>query len=268
MRPDRISSGFLACIQVKAMYRKTHYLRQQQSFRIGIVVMMILSSIMSLKGFAAQPTATIVSLTGTVQTIFQNGEVMVATVGLSLQTGDIIETQNGSEIVLEFSDGSQLEISENTRLDLADLLEDVGTGARTSVIKLAWGKLRAILSPGHQEEGSAFSVETPNSLVGVKFSQPIITVAYDLETDTTTIDAETVDVVVTNLRTQRTELLLRGQRGIVRKDSILFDGGQQPSTSSKEPQQRPQEGVPPQPPVSGFLWGKGIPATAVITGRV
>lgn len=244
------------------IYKK--YLRQQ-SFRTGIMIVMLMSSMLSPKSVAAQPTATIVSQTGTVQAIFQSGEVIVATVGLSLQAGDFLETQSGAEVVLEFSDGSQLEISENTKLNLADLLEDADTGARTSFIKLAWGKFRAILSPGHQEEGSAFSVETPNSLVGFKFSQPIITVAYDPETDTTTIDAETVDVVVTNLRTQRTQLLLRGQRGIVRKDSISLDVGQMPSSSPKEPQQQNQGETLPQPPASPENQGPPSPQNVPIS---
>ncbi len=235
------------------MNRPTQYLRQQHFGRIGCVLIILLSLIASPKSVAAQPTATIVSLTGTVQAIFQSGEALIATTGLSLQAGDIVETQSGAEVVLEFSDGSQLQLSENTRLNLADLLENADTGARTSVIKLAWGKFRAILSPGHQEEGSAFSVETPNSLVGVKFSQPVITVGYDPDTDTTTIDAETVDVVLTNLRTQRTQLLLRGQRGVVRKDGISLGGGQKSSSSSQESQPRNQDGQAPlpenQPPV-------------------
>jgi hypothetical protein len=120
---------------------------------------------------------------------------------------------------------------------------------------LAWGKFRAVLSPGHQREGSAFSVETPNTLAGVKFSQPVIEVGYDPETDTTTIDAQTVDVIVTNLRTQRTELVLSGRRAVIQKDSISLNVGQQSSSPSNKsqlsPQPQPEEAPLPQLPQEG-----------------
>ena len=117
-----------------------------------MISILLFGGMASSKSLAAQPTATIISLTGTVQAIFQSGDVVVATVDLSLQAGDVLETQSGAEVVLEFSDGSQIQISENTRLNLADLLEDADTGARTSILKLAWGKFRAILSPGHSSK--------------------------------------------------------------------------------------------------------------------
>jgi hypothetical protein len=161
---------------------------------------------------------------------------------------------SGAEVVLALSDGSELQLEEETSLDIAVLVEEADTGARTSRIKLLWGQVRAMLSPGHQKEGSSFDVETPNALVGVKFSQPVIEVGYDPETDTTTVDAQTVDVVVTNLKTQRIELIRKGQRGLVRDRSILLQDRDSPSGSPAEatqvPQQQPdspemQENMPP-----------------------
>ena len=165
---------------------------------------------------AQQPTATISAL---------SGEVVVsgttpATVGMVLQAGDSIQTQVGASVVLVLSDGSRLELGEDTTIDIAQLIQDPTTGARVSLVKLAWGRLRAFLSSEHQKAGSSFEVGTPNAVVGVKFSEPDIEVIYDPDTNTTMVFAYTVDVVVTNLITGETKLITRGNQGIVQGNQI------------------------------------------------
>jgi len=75
--------------------------------------------------------------------------------------------------------------------------------------------MQATLSAGHQKEGSAFTIETPNTLVGVKFSHPIVEVSYNPSTNMTIVDAHTVDVVVTNLQTLRELIVPKGHRAVV-----------------------------------------------------
>jgi hypothetical protein len=69
-----------------------------------------------------------------------------------------------------------IQLSQNTKIDLALLLQSPETGARQSRLKLLYGKIKLFLSPGHQKEGSAFVTETPNAQIGVKFSQPNVEV--------------------------------------------------------------------------------------------
>ena len=50
----------------------------------------------------------------------------------------------------------------------------------TSCLKLSWGWVRAKLSPDYNKNTDAkFEIETPNALVGVKFSPPDTRVSYD-----------------------------------------------------------------------------------------
>jgi hypothetical protein len=205
-------------------------------------------SFFGIASSAEQPTATISSLNGSVQVTLQGKEAVAAAVGMALRSGDTIQTLSGAGVVLALSEGSELQLGENTNLDIATLAQEPATGARTSRIKLLWGRIRAVLSPGHQHEGSSFSVETPNALAGVKFSHPIIEVGYDPITDTTTIDAQTVDVIVTNLKTQRFELIRKGQRGIVRKDTLLSTLSPREAGSLNGQPIPPQGNVPEQLP--------------------
>jgi len=170
---------------------------------------------------AQQPTATISALKGNVLVSIQGKESVTATVDTVLQAGDVIETKADAEVLLTLSDGSTLDLGENTKLDMSVLAQEPQSKARVSRLKLLWGKIRATLSPGHQKEGSSFDVETPNALVGVKFSKPDVEVIYDPETETTYIMLYTVEGIVTNLLTRETKRVPRGGRAIVRAESII-----------------------------------------------
>jgi hypothetical protein len=188
-------------------------------FICTVVSVCILWCLPSLSS-AQQPTATITSFSGTVHVSIQGNESVVATVGRILNRGDTIQTQTGANVVLTLSDGSELRIGEETNLDVA-VLSQQSTGARVSRLKLAWGRMRAFLSPRHQKEGSSFDVETPNAVVGVKFSEPDIEVIYDPETRSTIVRAYTVAVSVTNLVTKEVRLVPKGHQAIV-QDEFLW----------------------------------------------
>jgi hypothetical protein len=180
------------------MYQNPLHLRVS-SFRsrilAGIMLATFLFSFVPSVSLAQQPTATISALNGTV---LVNGQATET--GTILSAGDRIETQAGASALLDLSDGSQLELGEQTQLDIA-VLAQTGTGARVSRVKVAWGWLRAKLSPGHQSEGSSFDMETPNALVGVKFSQPDVEIRYDPAKQETIALARTVALVAKNLLT-------------------------------------------------------------------
>jgi hypothetical protein len=168
---------------------------------------------------AQQPTATINALSGDVLVSGQT-----ATVGTVLQAGDTIQTQAGASVVLELSDGSEIQLGENTQINIDDLTQ-TATGARISRVKLLWGRVWTMLSPQHQLEGSAFDIETPNALVGVKFSQPDVEVSYDLEKEETVAFAYTVALMATNLLTGETMLVPVGSTVIITGMTIKVIAG-------------------------------------------
>jgi hypothetical protein len=166
-----------------------------------------------------QPTATISALSGAV---LVNGQE--AGEGIVMSAGDIIESQAGASVVLELSDGSLLELGENTKLNIAELSQ-TATGARVSHVKMMWGWLRAKLSPGHQQAGAAFHIETPNALVGVKFSQPDVKVSYDPTKKETVALALTVALAVKNLLTDEEKIVPIGSIAIITALGIKVIGG-------------------------------------------
>ena len=166
------------------------------------------------------PTVTVSFFSGQVMVSVQGQAPKVAAVGDVLRAGDKIVTLVGAEVVLTLTEGSELHLGEKTKIDIAELTQS-RNGARQSNVKLLNGRVRAFLTPGHQEKGSAFTIETPNTTAGVKFSRPVLEITYDPTTDTTTIDAYTVDVIITNLRSMRVEQIHSGQRAVIQAGEPL-----------------------------------------------
>lgn len=186
---------------------------------VWLTLIVFCLSFVPSSSLAQQPTATINTLNGTA---LVNGQA--ANAGMILNAGDVIETQSGASVILELSDGSQLEVGENTRLDLAELSQ-TASGARVSRVKLVWGWLRARLSPGHQAGGSAFDIETPNALIGVKFSQPDVEVSYDLEKHETVGLARTMALSAKNLMTNEEIIVPVGSTVIITDTTIKIIAG-------------------------------------------
>jgi len=169
---------------------------------------------------AQRPTATITALSGEALVFIQGGSPVPGSVDAVLHAGDTIRTHAGTTVVLELSDGSALILGENTNLDISELAEDPQTGARTSRLKLLWGKMRSLVSSGHQVPGSSFNIETPNALAGVKFSEPDSEVLYDPTMSTTTVIPHKFDVVVTNRVTNDSVRIPEGYIGIIHERGI------------------------------------------------
>jgi len=224
---------------------------------------------------AQQPTATIAVLKGSVDVLSQGKPVTAAARGMVLSQADSLQLHDGANVVLELSDGSTLELGENTYITVAELTQDMQTGARKSLIKLLWGRIRSKLSQGHQAPGSSYEVQTPNALVGVKFSQPDSEVRYDPESQETTAIAYRYELILTELATGSTLFIAQGSSGIVGKSGLQFiDHLLQTSTPPSQPAETPSAETPseavqgvettPQTPPS-----QGLSTTAIIgTGVV
>lgn len=187
---------------------------------IWLLLVVFVFSCMPAVSLAQQPTATIPILIGIV---LVNGQEIVGN-DTVLNAGDVIETRAGAWVVLELSDGSRLELGENTKLDLAELSQ-TATGARVSRVKLLWGRIRAALSAGHQQTGSSFDIFTPNALIGVKFSQPNVEVSYDPARQETVALALTVALAVKNLITDEEKLVPIGSMAIITAVGIKIMAG-------------------------------------------
>ena len=194
----------------KTIVSEREYLRMY--FLISLLMFMMT---WGAPAFAQQPTATVLHLVGEASISDQGGLSVTATVGMVLSQGDQIQTYAGARAVLELSDGSEIALGENTNISISELSRYEYTGARKSRIKLWWGRVRSFLSPGHQAPGSSYEVQTPNALVGVKFSEPDTEVIFDPQENKTIALAHRFDLTLTSLVNGTSILIKSGQSGIV-----------------------------------------------------
>ena len=153
----------------------------------------------------------------------------------------MIETLAVSSVGLRFSDGSELRLGQNSKVDFAALTQVPATKARESRVKLWYGSLRAWIAPEHQTTGSSFEVDTPNALAGVKFSQPVIEVSYDPSTKTSLFKAYTVALIVRNSVTGEHKQIPQGLQVVVRDESTVT----MPLPAQQIPS--PQDDIPEAP---------------------
>ena len=193
-----------------------------QTIRYRMILPLGIGFVLTFAALAAaqQPGAIITALTGTASLSVQ-GRTLDAKIGMTLRPGDAIQTAAGAAATLTLSEGSVINVGENTNLNVDELLQ-TPEGARKSRLKIIWGKIRMFLAPGHQKEGSEFFTETPNTQVGVKFSQPSVEVSYEPETKTTIVRAYTVEVEVVNRVTTTAVRMPKGNQAMIREEFILI----------------------------------------------
>jgi hypothetical protein len=122
-----------------------------------------------------------------------------------------------------------------------------------SRVRLLWGRIRATLSPGHQRQGSNFDVETPNALIGVKFSVPIVEVTYDPAIPRTIAFGDGIDILVTDLVTGVFQLVPANSTAVVDGMGIrVFPGRIDPGNID----------APTRSGISPTVWGIGLVAAA------
>ena len=194
------------CMKFSVLKMKS-FVRHRAILVVGMLGLCLTASFSA----AQQPTATISSLQEEVFLSFQGGTPISGIAGTVLRAGDSVRTYSGAAMLLSLSDGSKLDLGQNTNLTLS-LMEKDPSRVR---LDLQWGRVRSILSPVYQTEGSSFSVQTPNALVDVKSSELDAEVLYDPEIQTTTVLAHEFDLRIINLLTGVELQIPRGHSGII-----------------------------------------------------
>lgn len=167
---------------------------------------------------AQEPTAVIKSLEEEVLVSIQGTTPTFGIAGTVLRAGDVIRTYNEANALLNLSDGSRIELGEQTNITLSVLEQRPQTGGRKTALDVAWGRIRGILSPVYQAQGSTFTIQTPNALISVKSSEADVEVMHEPDTRITTVLAHEFDVRIIHLLTGTSLSLPQGHSVIIREN--------------------------------------------------
>ncbi len=226
---------------------------------LGLLCVLLWSSL----AVAQHPTATITSLTKDVFVSFQGETPVAALAGTLLRQGDSMRTYSEANAMLHLSDGSKLQLKENTNLRIIAMTKEPMTA---SSFKLLWGKFRSILSPLYQKQDSSFTIRTPNAVVNVTSSELDAEVLYEPTTKTTTVLAHEFGVDVRNEITGVSLHLSQGHsaiiyEGIIQEIAEIIDLSQTQATQQEPATLTSLEG-------EVFVSFQGAVSTSAIKGTV
>lgn len=159
--------------------------------RIGIACVLCMFCIAAFGPFKAcraanvKGAAALASLVGDVQVQSGSGAWKAAREGAVLEPGDSVRTAAGSKARLVLEDGALLVVGELSVFSLKSLDTDYSTSMSTSDFTLSSGAVR-VVAEKKLTAGSAFNIETPTAVAGVRGTD------FSVELD----DAETTTVTV------------------------------------------------------------------------
>ncbi|MEW5692291.1 MAG: fibronectin type III domain-containing protein [Candidatus Hydrogenedentota bacterium] len=142
-------------------------MRYRDFFKVLMVLILGVFLIYPITIYAEKYTAKVTDLVGDADYKVKDSEKWESlTNGIELQEGDKVRTKFASKLRLEFADGSEVFVRENSMMDIK-ILKDTKGGDRQKQLKMWIGNVRAKVQP-LPTEGSMFEVATPTSVAGVR----------------------------------------------------------------------------------------------------
>jgi len=121
----------------------------------------------------AQDAGTIAALAGTVE-IGRGGTWTAATVGAAVQAGDSLRTGRPGRLQFVFRDDTVCSLADETELVINEQVFEPDRGALRSLIHLARGKVKALVSEYYSRHGASYQIETVTAVAGVRGTEFVI----------------------------------------------------------------------------------------------
>ncbi|MBX3024810.1 FecR domain-containing protein [bacterium] len=147
-------------------------------FRLALLPFLLCASVA-----VAEDVGSVASVRGEAQ-IGRGGAFTAATVGAGVQLGDELRTGDGQMRVV-FRDDSVVDLTERSSLTVDTQVFDPANSTYTSLLRLAAGKARALVSKVYGAPGSSYEIQTPTAVAGVRGTTFLI--EYDARRDATDV---------------------------------------------------------------------------------
>lgn len=119
------------------------------------------------------------------------GDWQLVVVGSALFAGDRVRTRPTSRLKLVFQDDSLVDVGPGTELLIESQAFDPATRQYRSTLRLAFGKLRALVSEYYSAPRARYEIETPTAVAGVRGTEFVVVYDQTAEhTDIVGIDGE------------------------------------------------------------------------------
>lgn len=132
----------------------------------------------------AEDVGTVAAARGQAE-IGRSGAFSPAAVGAVVQLGDVLRTGADSQLRVVFRDDSVIDLTQNASLTVDTQVYDPGSSRFSTLLRLAAGKARAIVSKAYGASGASYEIQTPTAVAGVRGTEFLI--EYDASRDATDV---------------------------------------------------------------------------------
>ena len=170
--------GLAAPVTILASLREPHH--AQKLLSILVLSILVASTLAGCsQGSPCPSTPTILSITEGDVSVMKAGtdDWIEAELGMFLEVGDTIKTDDNSGAEITFFDGSTIELQAGTEIEIISLDMSCDTGSTTITLEQMIGdtisRVKKILDPA-----SSYEIETPTGVVGVRGSDVRVQVIF------------------------------------------------------------------------------------------
>ncbi|MBF0495582.1 MAG: FecR domain-containing protein, partial [Deltaproteobacteria bacterium] len=151
---------------------------------------------MGLCHAADNPVGEIVLLEGDA-TVRHSGETTAAPIriGAKIFIKDVIKTEPGTKLRIQFVDSSIVSVGENTRLTVTNYLFSPERKVRSSMLDVAFGKVKVFANNLFGFRDKAFKVKTPTAIIGVRGT---VFLVWVVDSEVTKVASFENDITVAN----------------------------------------------------------------------
>ena len=132
----------------------------------------------------AEDVGTVAATRGQAE-IGRAGAFTPAAVGAVVQLGDELRTGADGQLRVVFRDDSVIDLTQNASLTVDTQVYDPGSSRFSTLLRLAAGKARAIVSKAYGAPGASYEIQTPTAVAGVRGTEFLI--EYDADRDATDV---------------------------------------------------------------------------------
>lgn len=149
---------------------------------IGLAV--ILNLLMLSPSAWAEEVGKVAALDGSAE-VLHGDAAKSAEVGMTVSRGDTLRTGRPGRMKVVFQDDTMLTLADGSEITINDQVFAPQEGVARSILRLAKGKVRAVVSDYYKQTGARYEVRTNTAVAGVRGTE--FTVSYDVDTDHTEI---------------------------------------------------------------------------------
>jgi ferric-dicitrate binding protein FerR (iron transport regulator) len=152
--------------------------------------------------YAQNTVGTVSELTGTAH-VERGGSNQAVTSGMPVDLKDKFTTDAGAHVTITLSDGSKLDLAEQSTLTIDEQVVGAG-GPPTTKVSLLGGHLESLVTKALRGTAPSFEVKTPNAIAGVRGTKfgvgfaPASPVCGDAPTSDVSVASGAVEVANSN----------------------------------------------------------------------